>query len=104
MTTPSNTNTITRKKLEPIGYEDTMAFVDYADRPGECKAIKMPIYDVSEHCQYLRSVRIEERFSLRAAATLLKLSPTELSGIEHGRLEATQQEINSWVAALRGCA
>lgn len=87
-----NTNASARKKAEPVGYEEVMAFVDYADRPGGLKQIRMPIHEVPPHCEALKRKRIEYGYSLKRGSVLLGLSPAELSGIEHGRLECSERE------------
>lgn len=90
--TASETDASNRKKLEPVGWEDQMCFVDYADKAGELKNVKIPVYDIPTYCEALRGIRIDKKMTLMQAAKALKLTPAELSGIEHGRLECLEEE------------
>lgn len=100
MTREHDTNINNRRKIEPVGYEDVMAFVDYADQPGELKSIRMPIYEIPSHCKTLRKKRVDMRYTLKRAADAFGMSPSELSGIEHGRLECSAIEVDGMITAL----
>ena len=93
---------MTRRKLEPFGYEEVSVFCDrrYWRGSSDIATIRMPVYDIAPWCEDLRKYRIDRCLSLREAAMIIGIPPVELAGIEHGRLECSKDEAKLFMAGL----
>lgn len=85
--------------VEAVGSRKSTAFVDYADRSKSgVEQVEVPVYPSSPDGERLRAVRIERELGLRETAEGLGIRPSELSGLEMGRLSCDWPQL---MAALR---
>ena len=78
--------------IAPIGTRVVRAFVDYETRPGELREVATPVYPPCPQGRLLIALRLAYDLGLRQAATVLGLSPSDLSALEHGRATLVSDE------------
>lgn len=76
---------ITLLTVDPIGTHRSAALLDYSDGTGGLGIIVDPQYPRSENGERLRTTRLNNALNLRDAAKLLRISASELSGLEYGK-------------------
>lgn len=82
--------------VAPIRSEPSMAFVDGTDISG-LRVVQTAIYPASPLGETLRARRVECALTLREAAKILHISPSEFSALECGKLSMSK---NDWDRAI----
>lgn len=96
-------------EVEPTGTQKVTALVDWmgpdGKRDGGPREIDVPIYPPSANGLLLCTKRMQCCITVRRAAELLAISPSELGYLEHGRLTMSDEDwaalfkiVNAWEA------
>lgn len=91
-------------KVEPIGAERNLVFVDYANRRGGARFEDSPVYPTAVEGQRLRSLRQERRITLRRATEILGITGVELSRLECGSLTLSADQWKLVFGAIENAA
>ncbi len=93
---------MTRTKNTPLSYEPHSIGGEDSDRTGGIETmLQHPVYDIPDWLAALRATRTRYRITLRHAAKLLGMPPSELSGIERGEFQTTPDEVRRFMTILK---
>ncbi len=93
---------MTRTKNTPLSYEPHSVGGEDSDRTGGIETmLQHPVYNTPDWLASLRATRTRYRITLRHAAKLLGMPPSELSGIERGEFQTTPDEVRIFMNILK---
>ena len=92
---------MTRTKNTPLRYEWHSVFVECSDGTRDVTTMQDPVYDIPDWLASLRATRKRYHITLRHAAKLLGMPPSELSGIERGEFQTTPDEVRIFMNILK---
>lgn len=89
-------------EVEPTGTEKVTALIDWMGPDekleGGVREIDSPIYPPSANGLLLYTHRMECQVTVRNGAEMLRLTPTELCGLEHGRYTLSNDD---WIELFK---